>query len=251
MRVTLRTHFQTAERRYVVKLPFKNDPWYRKFSPYHVDVKLESRLIRRPDVEVEYNKFLSEYKTFGHIEAVLSHDKPLYPSVYIPHYPVLRDDSTITWLRVVFNASKVTSNGTLNDHLFWLAKLQNDLFFILLWWHRHRYVYAAYIEKMFQQILVHRNDIDFQRIFAAQGSAHSSLCLHTVTYCSLFIHSCTAASSPWQTAQISSCDSDPLKRDLCLRRALWLRWLCFYSRNSILTQCIIKIWRIPSSKMGF
>jgi len=57
---------------------------------------LRAALIRRPDVEVKYNKFLSEYKTFGHIEAVLSHDKPFYPPVYIPHYPVLRDDSTTT-----------------------------------------------------------------------------------------------------------------------------------------------------------
>jgi len=63
--------------------------------------------------------------------------------------------------------------------------------------------------------------------------------LRTVMYCSLFIHSCTAAISPWQRAQISPCDSDPLKRDLCRWCALWLRWPCFYSRNSILTQCII------------
>jgi len=176
-------------------LPFKNDPWYRRFSLHRVNAKLESRLIRRPDIEVKYNKFLSEYKTFGHIEVILSHDKPLYLLVYIPHYPVLRDNSTTTWLRVVFNASKVTSHGILNDHLFWLAKLPNGLFFILLWWHRHRYVYTAYIEKMFQQILVHRDDVDFQRIFG--GSRISPLKssftyrtrLRTVMYCFLFIHS--------------------------------------------------------------
>lgn len=38
--------------------------------------------------------------------------------VYIPHHLVFRAESTTTHLRVVFNASFITSNGTsLNDHL--------------------------------------------------------------------------------------------------------------------------------------
>ncbi|KYN27671.1 hypothetical protein ALC57_02931, partial [Trachymyrmex cornetzi] len=91
-------------------------------------------------------------------------DTALTP-VYIPHHSVLRETSSTTKLRVVFNASCKTTNGTsLNDHLLVGPKLQQDLPVILLRWRQWRFVYAADIAKMFRQILVNNLDTDFQRI---------------------------------------------------------------------------------------
>lgn len=48
--------------------------------------------------------------------------------VYLPHHPVIRESSSTTKLRVVFNASSNTSNNTsLNSHLLIGPKLLNDL----------------------------------------------------------------------------------------------------------------------------
>lgn len=86
-------------------------------------------------------------------------------SVYLPHHPVFRADSATTHLRVVFNASCITSNGTtLNDHLLAGPKLQTELPSILLQWRQFRFVYTADIGKMFRQILIDQRDLDYQRI---------------------------------------------------------------------------------------
>ncbi|CAL1671717.1 unnamed protein product [Lasius platythorax] len=99
-----------------------------------------------------------------HMELVRDSNSHVKP-VYIPHHPVQREDSLTTRLRVVFNASSVTSTGaSLNDCLLGRPKLQRDIAEILIRWRQHRYVYIADIAKMFRQILVHPDDADYQRI---------------------------------------------------------------------------------------
>ncbi|XP_029154912.1 uncharacterized protein LOC114927999 [Nylanderia fulva] len=105
--------------------------------------------------------------------------------VYIPHHPVLRESSSTTKLRVVFNALYKTSNGsTLNDYLMIGPKLQRKLASIILRWRQFRYVYTVDIEKMFRQIRVHPNDADFVRILwrSANNKSIKAYRLLTVTY---------------------------------------------------------------------
>jgi len=93
-------------------------------------------------------------------------EKTDFAPVYIPHHPVLRESSSTTTLRVVYNASCKRENGiSLNDHLLIGPKLQQDHPAILLRWRQWRFVYTADIAKMFRKILVHPSDVDFQRIF--------------------------------------------------------------------------------------
>jgi len=85
--------------------------------------------------------------------------------VFIPHHPIIRDGSSTTRLRVVFNASSVTSNATsLNEHMLTGPKLQTNLAAVILRWRQFRYVYSADIAKMYYQILVDPRDVDYQRI---------------------------------------------------------------------------------------
>ncbi|XP_076623119.1 uncharacterized protein LOC143342783 [Colletes latitarsis] len=104
---------------------------------------------------------------------------------YIPHHPVIRQTSQTMRLRVVFNASSRTSNSkSLNQHLHSGPKLQQDLIAILIRWRQFQYVYAADIEKMYRQILVHPHDVDFQRILwhGSPSAPIDEYQLLTVTY---------------------------------------------------------------------
>ncbi|KMQ82960.1 hypothetical protein RF55_21343, partial [Lasius niger] len=162
-----KTISRTPSGRYIVRLPFRGDSTVaigesraKALRLYH---RTEDRLAAQPHVAVEYNKFLLEYETLGHMERVEVPDTSLR-SVYLSHHPVFKEGSQTSNLRVVFNASCNTSNGTsLNDHLLSGPKL--DIAAVILRWRRHRFVYRADIAKMFRQILVSREDADYQRIF--------------------------------------------------------------------------------------
>ncbi|XP_067205327.1 uncharacterized protein [Linepithema humile] len=126
---------------------------------------MENRLKRQSELCSQYNDFLAEYESLGHMTRVDEAEKTEYLPVYIPHHPVIREDNCTTKLRVVFNASCKTRNGTtLNDCLLIGPKLQQDLPAVLSRWRRWRHVYTADIAKMFRQIRVHKKDADFQRI---------------------------------------------------------------------------------------
>ncbi|XP_024868384.1 uncharacterized protein LOC112452420 [Temnothorax curvispinosus] len=162
------THSRDSQGRYIVRLPFKNDPphigdTFRKASFLYS--KMERRLSQKPEIAAQYHDFLKEYESMGHMEEVHDDEPSRYPPVYIPHHFVLRESSTTTKLRVVFNASsKSDDKTTLNDFLMAGPKLQQDIAAIILRWRLSRYVYMADIAKMFRQICMHRDDADFQRI---------------------------------------------------------------------------------------
>ncbi|XP_071581338.1 uncharacterized protein [Temnothorax nylanderi] len=162
------THSRDSQGRYIVRLPFKNGPprvgdTFRKASFLYSN--MERQLARKLEIAAQYHDFLREYESMGHMESVRADERPPYPPIYIPHHFVLRESSTTTKLRVVFNASSASTDKTsLNDFLMAGPKLQQDIAAIILRWRLFRYVYMADIAKMFRQILVHRDDADYQRI---------------------------------------------------------------------------------------
>ncbi|XP_070169704.1 uncharacterized protein [Polyergus mexicanus] len=185
----IETHQRAEDGRYIIRLPFKTNPPLDIGSSRETAAllysKLEQRLRKNPDLAKPYHSFLNEYKSMGHMEPVSDENPTLNQAVYIPHHPVLRECSSTMKLRVVFNASCKTSNGsTLNNHLMTGPKLQRDLSSIILRWRQFRYVYTTDIEKMFRQIRVHRDDVDFLRIFWRSNinSPIQSYRLLTVTY---------------------------------------------------------------------
>nr|XP_012215649.1 PREDICTED: uncharacterized protein LOC105668053 [Linepithema humile] len=185
----LATHSRDDSGRYTVRLPFKTDTppeiGASRAIAERMLVRLQSRLKRHPEIATEYAHFLTEYENLSHLEMVPLSEDPTRLPVYIPHHPVLRATNTTTKLRVVFNASCRTSNGTsLNDHLLIGQKLQQDLAAILLRWRMFKVVCSADIEKMFRQIRIHTLDADYQRILWQPPGAESphSYRLLTVTY---------------------------------------------------------------------
>ncbi|XP_058827769.1 uncharacterized protein LOC131687690 [Topomyia yanbarensis] len=79
---------------------------------------LERRLSREPDLHLQYNNFMKEYLELGHMRKVDASLAVTGKRCYLPHHPVIKQESTTTKVRVVFDVSCKTATGTsLNDTL--------------------------------------------------------------------------------------------------------------------------------------
>ncbi|GFY76701.1 DUF1758 domain-containing protein, partial [Trichonephila inaurata madagascariensis] len=108
---------------------------------------------------------MEEYLTLGHMELVPKHDYAKRETYYLPHHAVLRDSSTTTKLRVVFDASaKSTTGYSLNDLLMVGPRVQRDVYPILLSFRTFQIAVCADLEKMFRQIKISSEDTNWQRI---------------------------------------------------------------------------------------
>lgn len=102
----------------------------------------EARISRQPNLAKEYLNFMQEYETLEHMERVNPTDINNRQRIYLPHHATIKATNQTTKVRVVFNASKNSSNNTsLNDHLLVGPKLQTDLFALIMRWRCHKYVY--------------------------------------------------------------------------------------------------------------
>ncbi|GFX57774.1 integrase catalytic domain-containing protein [Trichonephila clavipes] len=89
-----------------------------------------------------------------HIEEVVE-DEDSVIVYYFPHHGVYRQESKTTPLRVVFNASSVTTSGeSLNSLQLNGGVIQRDLFSILLNLRARKFAVTAGIKKMFRMILI-------------------------------------------------------------------------------------------------
>lgn len=87
------------------------------------------------------------------------------PRNYLPHHPVIKESSSTTKIRPVFDASCKTDNGnSLNSELLVGPTIQSDLFSILIHWRKNQYACTGDIEKMYRQVWVYPEDSEFQRI---------------------------------------------------------------------------------------
>lgn len=163
----LRNYSRSETGRYMVKMPLKEDPSCLGESKKKATKCLNSlwnRLIREPKLCELYKTFLQEYLSMGHMEEVTDSEEP-GRKYYIPHHCVYRPESNSTPLRVVFNASALTSTGkSLNELQFNGGTIQDDLLSIMLRFRKHKFVLAADIKKMYRMILMHPEQRDLLRI---------------------------------------------------------------------------------------
>lgn len=122
---------------------------------------IRTEKLRAPEITPEYVAFMKEYETLGHMTLI---EKPTSMSYFIPHQPVLQPRSTMTKLRIIFNASHKTSGVSLNDILLPGPVVQSELFDILIAFCQHITAFTADIEKMYRCVLLHPDDRYLQRI---------------------------------------------------------------------------------------
>ncbi|XP_054277190.1 uncharacterized protein LOC128996060 [Macrosteles quadrilineatus] len=183
----LSTHSRDQSGRYCDRLPFKTEHPALGNSVFAAEKRLHSlqkKFKAQPQFKSLYFDFMSDYSSSGHIE--LAHNVDLSAShYYLPHHGVLKESSSTTKLRTVFDASAKTSNGTsLNDILLTGRKMQTNICDLLLMFRTHSVVFSCDIRQMYRQIKVHPEDQKFQYILwhTRPDQPPSTFRLTTVTY---------------------------------------------------------------------
>ncbi|XP_073952967.1 uncharacterized protein [Choristoneura fumiferana] len=152
--------------RYEVKLPLKStfaeDLGKSRNKAIAQFLQIEKKISKQNEDSMEYKRFIDEYRQLQHMKPA---DKNSTVDCYLPHHGVKREESSTTSLRVVFNASSLTSSGnSLNDVMARGPNLQQDLQSLILKWRQYPIAFTADIEKVFRQIWVHPDDQALQKI---------------------------------------------------------------------------------------
>lgn len=103
----------------------------------------------------------------------------------MPHHAVVKNDSTTTKVRVVFDASCKSPQGpSLNDALMVGPTVQQDIRSIIMRSRSRRVMLIADAKQMYRQVLVDERDTPLQRIVWRQSPEHPLITyeLLTVTY---------------------------------------------------------------------
>lgn len=163
----LKNTYRNEEGRFVVTIPFKREIkelGESKAIAHKRFISLEKRLQRDPSLKEQYKAFLFDYEKLGHMQKV--DDKEAQkPSYYLPHHCVIKSDSSTTKVRVVFDASAATDNGTSLNELQSIAPtVQDDLFTLLIRFRTHQYIISADMEKIYRQVLINPDQRSLQKI---------------------------------------------------------------------------------------
>ncbi|XP_055634288.1 uncharacterized protein LOC129774553 [Toxorhynchites rutilus septentrionalis] len=175
--------------RYIVKYPKKDNITKLIGESYSHALQrmegLERRLDKTHELKTNYHNFIAEFIELGHMRKV-STNETIPPVVYyLPHHPVLKDSSTTTKVRSVFDASMKTSTGyALNDALLVGPVVQHELLSLILRFRKYKVALTADIEKMYRQISIHPDDRPLQRLLWRfnKDDPISEYELTTVTY---------------------------------------------------------------------
>ncbi|XP_050358025.1 uncharacterized protein LOC126778478 isoform X2 [Nymphalis io] len=182
------TTARNSDGRFVVTIPLKDSPEVLGDSYAAAKrrlLSLERRFLRDSLLKERYLQFMSEYLALGHMsenKKIMS-DKNI--NYYLPHHGVIRESSTTTKLRVVFDASAVTTTGKSYNNIQMVGPIvQDDLLSILLRFRQHKYVISGDIEKIYRDILVTPSQRHLQQILFRFNSKEpiKSYTLNTVTY---------------------------------------------------------------------
>ncbi|XP_062535559.1 uncharacterized protein LOC134204764 [Armigeres subalbatus] len=160
---------RTAEGRYQVRLPFKQNVLDQLSDNRRTTVRrfhlLQNRFFHNPDLHCQYKMFIDEYHALGHMQRIHDYEDPSVKRFYLPHHAVLREDSSTTKLRVVFDASCKSPTGpSLNDALMVGPTVQEDIRSITMRSRKHRIMIVADIKMMYRQVLVDPRDTSVQLI---------------------------------------------------------------------------------------
>ena len=167
------THFQRAHSRneagrFIVPLPRKPDvkPLGESRSlAVRRFLSLECTLHSKGRFQ-DLSQVMEEYFEMGHAEAVpkADLDKPCEDVFYLPMHAVVKESSTTTKFRAVFDASAKSSMGvSLNDQLLVGPTVHSSLIDVLLRFRLHRVALSTDVSRMYRAILLPKDERDLHR----------------------------------------------------------------------------------------
>lgn len=170
------TTIRGRDGRYTVRLPFKTNN--KKLGrSRHIAIsnflKLEKKFRTNPELKKRFNECIHDYILSGHAEASTkpenyflrkNGEETHYNCFYLPSLAVIKEDSTSTKTRVVYNASNKSSNSvSLNDLLMVGPTIQPDVVKKINRFRLRRFAFISDITKMYRQIKMHPDDWAYQR----------------------------------------------------------------------------------------
>ncbi|XP_037932179.1 uncharacterized protein LOC119666974 [Teleopsis dalmanni] len=118
---------------------------------------LERKLQRNADLKTQYVDFINEYINLKHMSPAQLPSG--VPTCFLPHHCVLKNESTTTKLRVVFDGSAKTSTGfSLNDLLMSGPTIQSTLFELIIRFRYFKIALCGDICKMYRCVRVTHPD---------------------------------------------------------------------------------------------
>ncbi|XP_058449018.1 uncharacterized protein LOC131428978 [Malaya genurostris] len=184
----IQTHQRSESGRYTVRLPFRESIGELGDSKAVAEkrfTQLERRFDRNPIMKQQYKAFIDEYIALGHARIIDEKCDDESKGYFLPHHCVLKPESSTTKLRVVFDASSMSStNLSLNDVMMTGPTVQPTLFDIVLRFRIPKYVFTADVSKMYRQVQVHKDDCKYQKILWRDDRTEPlrTIELQTVTY---------------------------------------------------------------------
>ena len=169
------------ERRYTVRWPWREHPPPLPTN-YGLAVGTVRSLFRRTKPEhlqIIKDTFQKQLAT-GIIEEVSNAQPTVGMTHYLPYHLVVKDKSSPTPVRIVYNGSARTkaSNRSLNDCLFKGLNLLPNLLHVLLRFRFGKVVAVADVEKAFHQIVLQAEERDYLRFLAINDTNEENI----VTY---------------------------------------------------------------------
>ena len=161
-----RNDIKIQDERYSVKLPIKE---YHPVLPDNYDLslkRLQALKLRLANDEIllrKYDQIFQDQFNEGIIEEVSS-EGFIGSTTYLPHKEVVKNESSTTKVRIVFDASaKLKNEVSLNDILYTGPCLNPELYKLLLQFRLYPIAITADIEKAYLQINVEKEDRDYLR----------------------------------------------------------------------------------------
>ncbi|XP_066595392.1 uncharacterized protein [Prorops nasuta] len=184
-----RTTCRDKEGRFIVRIPMREN--FGQLGSTYVTAEkrlraLRSRLQKDAILKEQYTAFMAEYKILGHmIDARDSDPLPRGQYHHLPQHAVMKESSTTTKLRFVFDASCKSDSGILLNEVQMVGPtVQQDLVTIMCRFRKHQFVMSADIEKMYRQILIAKDQRYLQCVLWDDGETKEigTYILNTVTY---------------------------------------------------------------------
>lgn len=166
-------HFEKTCKRlpdgsFMVALPFNMNPDDPNFLGESKKTALcrfyqiEKRFKRDPLFKQRYHDEMKGYLERNHMSLCTSN---LNEGYFLPHHAVVRESSTTTKQRTVFDASAKSTNGfSLNDRCRNGPTIQPELIVIFILWRVNKVALNGDVEKMYRMVKLRPEDRKFQKI---------------------------------------------------------------------------------------
>ena len=162
-----RTHqYSATDQRYTVTLPRKENAPTLGESRQGAERQFltNERSLTKRNLWNKFQDVLKEYITLGHAQLVTPVEMQVVPQYYMPMHAVLKQSSTSTKLRIVFDASSKTSSGaSLNDILAPGPTLHPNLDQILMQFRCYQVALSGDVAKMYREVALSPSDRHLHR----------------------------------------------------------------------------------------